>query len=295
MAVLPLKIDYSDGTPRVRDKNIEGSKNLPLSRTGADYDDLNEDIDRSLLRTIHNRMPRDMEFQTLTDNYTAVEADRSKMFFGVVDAKVLTLPEDPPVGWRCGFGCGNLGITVAVETQGTNRFVLPDTDPISVAPDHLESSVYASYCWFMFAGDGGLGGIWFMFDGNGFWQDDAGTPNTYNFDGHVSGGTDGNFVSRDGSGTIGDSGSKAADFEPAIGAKGDAFNKNFGTGSGEVCEGNDSRLSDARNLTVITATTEPTLADGQTVIWIDSDTGPNDTYLVHRRAVDSVQVKVQLA
>jgi hypothetical protein len=35
-------------------------------------------------------------------------------------------------------------------------------------------------------------------------------------------------------------------YEPLIGAKGTAFNKNFGTASGTVAEGNDSRLSDAR-------------------------------------------------
>ena len=35
--------------------------------------------------------------------------------------------------------------------------------------------------------------------------------------------------------------------EPVIGAKGTAFNKDFGTSSGEVCEGNDSRLSDTRD------------------------------------------------
>jgi len=34
--------------------------------------------------------------------------------------------------------------------------------------------------------------------------------------------------------------------EPAIGAKGTAFNKDFGTAAGSVCQGNDSRLSDAR-------------------------------------------------
>ncbi len=48
---------------------------------------------------------------------------------------------------------------------------------------------------------------------------------------------------------IRDSGSKVADFEPAIGAKGTAFNKNFGSSAGYVCEGNDSRLSDARTPT----------------------------------------------
>lgn len=34
-------------------------------------------------------------------------------------------------------------------------------------------------------------------------------------------------------------------YEPAF-SKNTAFNKNFGTGSGEVCQGNDARLSDAR-------------------------------------------------
>ena len=48
---------------------------------------------------------------------------------------------------------------------------------------------------------------------------------------------------------IQDSGSKVADFEPAIGAKGTAFNKNFGSSAGDVCQGNDSRLSDARTPT----------------------------------------------
>ena len=35
--------------------------------------------------------------------------------------------------------------------------------------------------------------------------------------------------------------------EPSIGTKGSAFNKNFGTTSGTVCQGNDSRLSNNRN------------------------------------------------
>ena len=48
---------------------------------------------------------------------------------------------------------------------------------------------------------------------------------------------------------IQDSGSKVADFEPAIGAKGTAFNKNFGSSAGDVCQGNDSRLTDARTPT----------------------------------------------
>jgi len=35
--------------------------------------------------------------------------------------------------------------------------------------------------------------------------------------------------------------------EPSIGTKGSAFNKNFGTTSETVCQGNDSRLSDNRD------------------------------------------------
>ena len=38
-------------------------------------------------------------------------------------------------------------------------------------------------------------------------------------------------------------------YEPVIGAKGTAFNKNFGSVAGDVCQGNDSRLSDARTPT----------------------------------------------
>lgn len=37
-----------------------------------------------------------------------------------------------------------------------------------------------------------------------------------------------------------------AGIEPAIGTKNTAFNKSFGTAAGTVCQGNDSRLSDAR-------------------------------------------------
>ncbi len=48
---------------------------------------------------------------------------------------------------------------------------------------------------------------------------------------------------------IQDSGSKVADFEPAIGAKGTAFNKDFGSSADTVCQGNDSRLSNARTPT----------------------------------------------
>lgn len=38
-------------------------------------------------------------------------------------------------------------------------------------------------------------------------------------------------------------------YEAAIGTKGTAFNKNFGTSEGDVCQGNDARLSDARTPT----------------------------------------------
>ena len=59
-------------------------------------------------------------------------------------------------------------------------------------------------------------------------------------------GTENNFAALDNAGGIKDSGKKADDFEPKIDPKGTAFNKNFGNATGTVCEGNDSRLSDAR-------------------------------------------------
>lgn len=59
-------------------------------------------------------------------------------------------------------------------------------------------------------------------------------------------GTENNFAALDNAGGIKDSGKKADDFEPKIDPKGTAFNKNFGNAAGTVCEGNDSRLSDAR-------------------------------------------------
>jgi hypothetical protein len=63
-------------------------------------------------------------------------------------------------------------------------------------------------------------------------------------------GTEDNFMALDASGKPKDSESKASDFEPAIGAKGTAFNRDFGVVSDAVCEGDDPRLSNARTPTV---------------------------------------------
>ncbi len=62
----------------------------------------------------------------------------------------------------------------------------------------------------------------------------------------VVGGTENDLVVLDSIGKIKDSGKKISDFEPVIPTKGTAFNKNFGTITDTVCEGNDSRLSDTR-------------------------------------------------
>ena len=62
----------------------------------------------------------------------------------------------------------------------------------------------------------------------------------------VVGGITDNFAALDTDGDIKDSGKKADDFEPKITPKRTAFNKDFGTAEDTVCEGNDSRLSDAR-------------------------------------------------
>ena len=59
-------------------------------------------------------------------------------------------------------------------------------------------------------------------------------------------GTENNFAALDNAGGIKDSGKKADDFEPKIDPKGTAFNKNFGNTDDTVCEGDDSRLSNAR-------------------------------------------------
>ena len=64
--------------------------------------------------------------------------------------------------------------------------------------------------------------------------------------GGVGGATTGNFVEFDANGLPADNGNKPSDFEPAF-AKNTAFNKDFGSGSGDVCEGDDSRLTDDRD------------------------------------------------
>lgn len=62
----------------------------------------------------------------------------------------------------------------------------------------------------------------------------------------VVGGAEDNLVALDSIGNIKDAGKKVSDFEPVIPVKKTAFNKDFGTAADTVCEGNDSRLSDAR-------------------------------------------------
>ena len=62
----------------------------------------------------------------------------------------------------------------------------------------------------------------------------------------VVGGAEDNLVALDSIGKIKDAGKKVSDFEPVIPVKKTAFNKDFGTAADTVCEGNDSRLSDAR-------------------------------------------------
>lgn len=65
-------------------------------------------------------------------------------------------------------------------------------------------------------------------------------------------------------------------FEASIGAKGTAFNDNYGTGSGEVCQGNDSRLSDTRDPNAHTIAFHDTSATGAE---LDELTDGSDTTL----------------
>jgi hypothetical protein len=62
----------------------------------------------------------------------------------------------------------------------------------------------------------------------------------------IVGGTEDNLIAQDSTGGVKDAGKKVSDLEPKIDPKGTAFNKNFGTTDDTVCEGDDSRLSDAR-------------------------------------------------
>ncbi len=62
----------------------------------------------------------------------------------------------------------------------------------------------------------------------------------------IVGGTEDNLIAQDSTGGVKDAGKKVSDLEPKIDPKGTAFNKNFGTTDDTVCEGDDSRLSNAR-------------------------------------------------
>jgi len=62
----------------------------------------------------------------------------------------------------------------------------------------------------------------------------------------IVGGTEDNLIAQDSTGGVKDAGKKVSELEPKIDPKGTAFNKNFGTTDDTVCEGDDSRLSDAR-------------------------------------------------
>lgn len=70
----------------------------------------------------------------------------------------------------------------------------------------------------------------------------------------VTGATENNLASLDATGNLKDAGKKTTDFEPVITPKRTAFNKDFGTADDTVCEGNDSRLSDARTPTAHSST-----------------------------------------
>jgi len=63
--------------------------------------------------------------------------------------------------------------------------------------------------------------------------------------------------------------------EAAIGAKGTAFNKNFGTSAGDVCQGNDARLSDSRTPTAHTHTLA-NITDAGNAAGKNVGTGAND-------------------
>lgn len=69
----------------------------------------------------------------------------------------------------------------------------------------------------------------------------------------VTGATNGNFAALNASGNLTDSGKKASDFTytngTGISKSGNTFSADFGTTSGKVCQGDDSRLSDARTPT----------------------------------------------
>ena len=69
----------------------------------------------------------------------------------------------------------------------------------------------------------------------------------------VTSATNGNFAALNASGNLTDSGKKASDFTytngTGISKSGNTFSADFGTTSGKVCQGNDSRLSDARTPT----------------------------------------------
>lgn len=62
-------------------------------------------------------------------------------------------------------------------------------------------------------------------------------------------------------------------FEGAIGTKKTAFNTDFGTASGTTCQGNDSRLSDARTPNISGLTEETSIADDDYVAIQDISAG----------------------
>jgi hypothetical protein len=162
-----------------------------------------------MLQYVLDKMGKDVVLMSLGGGSAVLtEADNGKLYFIQADAQTVTLPDSPPVGWKVAVGIGNLSITGAVVTQGTNRFVVPGTNPIAIAPTNWQSSKYGSYCWFMYAGSD----FWVMLDGNGEWANDAGkTIAAYNWDGNVAGATQDNLASFDAYGNPIDSGRAEAD------------------------------------------------------------------------------------
>jgi hypothetical protein len=193
---------------KIAEKHTPDGKFLALGGDSDAWDQANAegllDSAGGMLQYVLDKMGKDVVLMALGGGSAVLtEADNGKLYFIQADAQTVTLPDSPPVGWKVAVGIGNLSITGAVVTQGTNRFVVPGTNPIAIAPTNWQSSKYGSYCWFMYAGSD----FWVMLDGNGEWANDAGkTIAAYNWDGNIAGGTEGNTVDIDAYGNIHDSG-----------------------------------------------------------------------------------------